>query len=98
MTDDVVYEHPLYDAGHPDRLFQGKEKAADYYRRTWPISVFSEVEISRSWISGDDTLISELSGLIGPPGQPPRKATTIIVAVFRGNLLAREIVYTQQRH
>jgi len=94
LTDDIVYEHPLY-GEHPDREFHGLAAAADYYRRTWSVEPFRKVWIERSWLCGEDTLIAEVHALVGRDDQPEKHVAAVAIGVFRDGLLAREIVYNE---
>jgi ketosteroid isomerase-like protein len=95
-TDDIVYEHPLYDEDHPDREIHGREAMREYYQRSWSKQPYYDVQITRSWSCGDDTVIAEVQAKLGRPGAPTKTVRGLSVGIFRDGLLAREISYVPQ--
>jgi predicted SnoaL-like aldol condensation-catalyzing enzyme len=89
VSDDIVYEHPF--RKHEDPLIEGREAVREYYIRHWGAQPFQKIEVRRSWLSGDDTLIVEVETTVGRPGETPRTAMTFAIGVFRDGLLAKEI-------
>ena len=89
-TEDVVYEHPFYPADHPDREIRGRAALGAYYRRSWSARKVQRVEIVRSWLSGDDCLVTEVFGILDGSGT---MVQNVAIGYFRDGLLAKEIVY-----
>lgn len=89
MTDDIIYEHPF-------RLdtIQGRDAVRNYYETTWAERPFLALDIVRYWISGPDTIMVEVDTKFGKPGRPGGHVRTLCIGIFRGPLLAHEIVYS----
>ena len=89
LADDIVYEHPF--RKHDDPLIVGREAVREYYIRHWGAQPFQKIEVKRSWVSGDDTLLVEVETTVGQPGETPRVCMTFAMGTFRNGLLTREI-------
>jgi hypothetical protein len=92
LHDEIVYEHPFRPG--EDFLLTGRDEVQAYYIRHWGAQPFQTIEVKRSWLSGDDTLLVEVEVTVGQPGERPRRATSFALGVFRDGLLVREITTT----
>jgi hypothetical protein len=90
LAPDVVYEHPFRE--HQSTI-EGLAAVREYYRRSWSAHPFQWIRIVRSWLSGEDTLITETEANVGKPGEAPQLIRNLAVGIFRDGLLVREIVY-----
>jgi predicted SnoaL-like aldol condensation-catalyzing enzyme len=86
-TDDIVYEHPFASS-----VMHGIDRVRRYYNETWTARPFKRLEIVRHWMSGEDTILVEVDSDFGPPAN--ERARALCVGIFRGDKLAKEIVYT----
>jgi hypothetical protein len=88
LAPDIVYEHPFRPG--PDYLLVGTEAVRDYYTRHWGAQPFEKIELLRSWLSGDDTLLVEVQTTVRKPSGL-ETARTFAMGIFRDGLLAKEI-------
>jgi len=89
LADDIVYEHPFRPG--EDFLLVGRDAVRAYYVRHWGAQPFQTIEVKRSWLSGDDTLLCEVETTVGRAGETPRRGRTFALGQFRNGLLVREI-------
>jgi hypothetical protein len=87
---EIVYEHPFREH---EPTIEGLAAVREYYARHWGAHPFQRIRIVRSWLSGDDTLITETEAEVGKPGEPKEFIRNLAVGIFRDGLLLREIVY-----
>jgi ketosteroid isomerase-like protein len=89
VDDDIVYEHPFREGDQ--RLTVGRAAVRRYYEEHWAEQPFQRLDVQRSWLSGDDTLIVQVRTVVGRPGERPRETTTFAIGTFRNGKLIREI-------
>jgi ketosteroid isomerase-like protein len=89
VADDIVYEHPF--RARDQALTVGREAVRRYYQEHWAEQPFQRLDVQRSWLSGDDTLIVQVHTVVGRPGEMPRETTTFAIGTFRDGKLIREI-------
>ena len=86
---EIVYEHPFRPG--PDFLLVGHDAVRDYYTRRWGDQPFEKIELLRSWLVGDDSLLVENRTTFRMPDGSLQACTTYAMGTFRDGLLSREI-------
>lgn len=88
LADDIVYEHPFRPG--EDYVLVGTEAVRNYYKRHWGAQPFERINVLRSWLSGDDTLLVEVETTVRKPSGL-ESCRTFAMGIFRDGLLAKEI-------